>query len=570
MTLALQSLWASWRPSWVLYEDDDLIVVDKPTDIPTHAAREEDPDDVVSRLSAWLSERGENTYLGIHQRLDRDTSGVLLFCRDRNHNRAIADQFEGRTVQKTYVAVVSGRPRLPPDGVLRHDLVRGEDGMMLARPPRRRRAKGASSAITHCRIVHTSKGRSTLELTPKTGRTHQLRAQLAALRCPILGDRLYGGAPAPRMMLHATSLRLKHPRTGTAMHVASPAPRVFGPEPLTTDGPSASKSEPDRRAEAIALVMRESAERRYALARDDQTTAFRLVHGEGDGLRGITVDLYGEHLVVGLGSDEAHALRERVVEAAVSLGAKGVYLKVRPKHASRVRPAEMLELAPPAPVHGTAAPDAMWIRENGLPFEVRLGDGLSTGIFLDQRDNRRRLREISEGARVLNLFSYTGAFTVAAVAGGARASVTVDASKSANAWARRNLDAVGADAQQHRIVTADALVWLRAREKTSDRFDLCALDPPSFATTKSSTLSVEKGYRRMAESVMRLLSPGGRLLACTNHSRLGQARLRRQLHDASRDAGRTITQMKDLPPPRDFPAPPGAEPHLKSVLLTLR
>jgi len=561
----LETLWTRWSASWVLYQDDDLLVVDKPIDMPTHGARPDDPDDVVSRLSAWLEEREEQPYLGTHQRLDRDTSGVLLFSRRRESNAALAAQFEGRTVQKTYVAVVSGCPRLPKDGVLRHELSQERGGVSVARRPNRQRRKGAATAITKCRILTSSKGLSTVLLTPRTGRTHQLRAQLAAVGSPIVGDRLYGGAPASRLMLHATSLALLHPLTGEKVQFDSPAPKVFSGESASA-GPGAIQ----RTERAIETAMREAARRRYTLAHDEQTTAFRLVHGEADGLPGVTVDLYGEYLVVGLSSDEAQALCEPILDAAASLGARGVYVKRRPKHASRIDQAKKLELAPPTPVRGEPAPESMTILENGLPFEVHLGDGLSTGIFLDQRDNRARLRELSKGARLLNLFSYTGAFTVAAVAGHARASVTIDASKGANAWARRNLDAVGAAPELHRIVTADALVWLRAREQSSDRFDLCALDPPSFASTKGSTFSVEADYRRMTVSVMRLLTSGGRLLSCTNHSRWTQAKLRRHLHEASREAGRSVAQMKDLPLPRDFPTPQGAEPHLKSVLSTLR
>jgi len=144
------------------------------------------------------------------------------------------------------------------------------------------------------------------------------------------------------------------------------------------------------------------------------------------------------------------------------------------------------------------------IHELGLPYNVRLGDGLSTGIFLDQRENRRRVRELAGGARVLNLFAYTGAFTVAAVAGGARSSMTIDVSPGVIAWARQNLEGVSADPALHVALEADALPWLKAAATKGERFDLVLLDPPSFATTKKSRFSAEDDYRATAAAALQL------------------------------------------------------------------
>jgi 23S rRNA (cytosine1962-C5)-methyltransferase len=198
---------------------------------------------------------------------------------------------------------------------------------------------------------------------------------------------------------------------------------------------------------------------------------------------------------------------------------------------------------------------------------VHLGEGLSTGIFVDQRENRRRVRQMASGLSVLNLFAYTSAFTVAAVAGGARTTTSVDISASATAWARRNLDAVGADPAAHRLIEADVLGWLRSYR--GERFDLVLVDPPSFSTTKKSVFSAENQYRELAALSAAVVAPGGRMLACTNHRGIVRAKFRRYLHEGVRDAGRSVVQMKDLPDPADFPPEPGREPALKSVLVTL-
>ncbi|WP_434042582.1 MULTISPECIES: class I SAM-dependent methyltransferase [Sorangium] len=592
--LDLSELFPDFHPAWILAEDEDLIVVDKPAGMSTHAPEADRVDDVVTRLRAFLRGRGEaDDYLGIHQRLDRDTSGVLLFTRRREANAAVARQFEGRTVQKTYVAAVSGFGDRAPRGTLRHRLVPAPGGAMRAIAEagagreergaggrkkggggaergggREDRGAGGALAITRYRLLERRGDRALLELRPETGRTHQLRVQLAAIGLPIVGDPLYGGVEAPRLLLHAAELRLDHPATGAAAAFRSPPPAAF--EAWLAAAPADPYA---GGVEAVERALREAAERRYGVARAGDTTALRLVHGAGDGLPSVSVDLYGEHLVVSLfggGEGEPGAPpRDVVLDAAHRLGAKGVYVKVRPKHASVIVDARREEFAPRHAVRGESAPEEFTVLEHGLPFKVRLGDGLSTGIFLDQRENRRRVRELARGARVLNLFAYTGAFTVAAVAGGARESVTVDVSRGAIAWARDNLDAIGADPAAHVVVEADVFPWLKAAAQAGQRFDLIVLDPPSFATTKKSRFSAASDFGALAALAFRLLAPGGRLLACTNHRGIARPRFRRHLHEAAREAGCDVVQMKDLPDPVDFPSEPGTESHLKSVLASV-
>ena len=566
--MPLDHLFPHWRPEWILHQDADLLAVDKPAFVSTHAPEPDRKDDAHSRVMTSLQEAGDaRPYLGIHQRLDRDTSGVLVFTRRKEANRAMAEQFEGRRVQKTYVAAVLGKLG-PERGVLRHKLVPGRDGVMLALPPT---AREGQEAITRWRVLARRGDRALLELTPETGRTHQIRVQLAAAGAPIAGDPVYGGAPATRLLLHAAALGLRHPGTGQPVTFRSPVPPSFArwvdgaAEALPTD------------AATLEALLRQAADRRYGVAHLAATTAFRLANGAGDGLPGVDVDVYGDHLVVALSSEEALAAREAVLDAAAALGPAGVYLKLRPKHASVLVDTRREDVAPRAPSRGAPAPDELTIHELGLPYLVRLGDGLSTGIFVDQRENRRRVRELSGGARVANLFAYTGAFTVAAVAGGARSSVTVDISPGSLTWARKNLEtlvgeippATGTEPARHETIPADALAWLARVAAQGEPFDLLILDPPSFATTKQGRFSADGDYRKLAALAFRALAPGGRLLACTNHRGIARAKFRRFLHEAARDSAREVVQMKDLPDPEDFPPEPGREPHLKSVLVTV-
>ncbi len=546
-----------WRPAWTLLDDGALLAVNKPPGMSTHGADAERGDDVVSRLQAhWRAACPDrDPYLGIHQRLDRDTSGVLVFATDRAANKSLAAQFEGRTVQKQYLALLDRSPKAPPTVTLVHDLRPDGDGRVVATAarPKSPSPKGTQRAITHLQELRRVGTRCLVALRPETGRTHQLRAQLAAVGTPIAGDPWYGGSPAPRLCLHAASLGLVHPLTGAALTLRAPPPSLFDAWIEGLDDPR-----------DLATRLCDAADRRWHLHADPEVTAFRLAHF-GDGMRD-AVDVYDRWAVVSAYGPPDPAL----LDAVAAVGFAGVYLKARPKQSNTLVETRREEVAPPHAVRGSDAPDPLVVTEHGLRYHCRLGDGLSTGIFLDQRESRRRVRAMSAGLRVLNLFAYTGPFTVAAAAGGAVRTVTVDISASALDVCAANLAANGLAGPQHSLVRADVFGYLHGARARGDRFDLVLCDPPSFSTTRDSRWSATSDYGRLAEAVFALVAPGGRVLACTNHRGYPRMKFRRHLHEAARVAGRVVTQMKDLPAPDDFPPAPGEEPHLKAVLLTLR
>lgn len=559
--------------AWIVHRDDAVVVIDKPEGIPTQSADPERPDDLVTRfkrhLAATAMRRGgePGAYVGTHQRLDRDTSGVILFTRDRSVNPAIAEQFEGRRVKKTYLAAVSGWTKR---GVVTLDdwLATGDGGRMEVVTAGRR---GAQRARTHVKLLECAGDRALLELELETGRTHQARIQLAHARASIAGDVLYGGAPAPRLMLHASSLELRHPKTGKQLLASAPVPLDLR-EWLVHGDRDVAIFDDD---EAVRRALRRALVRRYGLARATgarETTAFRLVNEAGDGLPRLAVDVYGEHLVAQLyGTDGPwadRARRERVLDRLAELGFEGIYLKIRPKQASTVADPKRDDIAPSAPVRGTAALEEFSVLEEGVGYLVRLGDGLSTGIFLDQRANRTRVRELAKGKTLLNLFAYTCGFSVAAAAGGARRTVSVDVSSLVLDRGRAGFLALGLDVQQHAFVTDDTFGHLAKVKHKKERFDVVVLDPPSYSTTKSGRFVADTDYVELAAQAASVVAPGGRLLACTNHRGIGRDRFRRILFDALRKAGRNAKQIKDLPDPSDFPIAPGAESHLKSALVT--
>jgi 23S rRNA (cytosine1962-C5)-methyltransferase len=531
--VSLETLLVGWRTARLLADEPELLVVDKPPGIPIHGGDSELGEDVVTRLSQLLKARGSDDYLGIHQRLDKETSGVVLLTRRRELNARIAEQLETRAAEKVYLALVAlqGGAALAREGVFLDHIEKRGDRMALS-------DRGGQKAVTRYRILAQNQQRALLELLPETGRTHQLRVQLAGRGAPIAGDRLYGGPPAVRLMLHARRLALP----GLARTFEAPVPEEFDVW-LNAREPTLGSSH------GLVERLADAGCRRAPLARFSD--AFRLVNDAADSLPGLVADRFGDHVALSVSSDEAVARRQEIAAALVALGVRGVYLKLRVR--GDLRRLDVTELAPALPIAGVPAREAFVVREGAAQFWVRLGEGLGTGLFVDQRENRARVRALSAGARVLNLFCYTASFSVAAALGGAATTVNVDASAKALEYARDNFALNSIDCAGHRFVKADAVDWLRRAAKRGERFDLVILDPPSFATrSKGKTLRAAH-YRELAQQAFTLLSPGGRLLSVTNHRATSQDELRQIVRDAARGARRRPLQVKDLPGGFDCP-----------------
>jgi 23S rRNA (cytosine1962-C5)-methyltransferase len=548
--VAFERLLVPFVAERVIALDDDVVVVDKPPGMPTHGGDESVPGDVVRRLAAWLRSRGEADYLGVHQRLDLGTSGVLFFTRRAELNAGVAREMEAHQAKRNYVAAIAldANSRLARSGRLEHQLetLKGHSRVVV---------RGGRIAVVGYELVQRSAERALVELRPETGRTHQLRVQLAAAGAPVAGDADYGGPPAWRVMLHARALELR----SLARSFRAEAPPDFAAW-VRAEEPSLGSPERVARLFADAGCLRQP----FA----DQADAFRLVNDLGDGLPGVVVDRYGDFAVLEVSSAEAEQRSSELAERLVEYGARGVYLKIRRR--ADARRLDAAELAPAQPIAGEAAPDSFEVREGRLRFLVRLAEGAQTGLFLDQRANRGRLLELAAGARVLNLFSYTCAFSLAAAAGGAAHVTSVDVSRRALDRGRELFRLNGIDPEAHRFFQADVSSWLNRAARRGELFDLVILDPPSFsARSGRAAFSAEHGYAELAARVLRLVAPGGRLLAVTNHRKTSRQRFRRLLHEAVRASGRNITELRNTPVSPDFPERLGEPFPSKSALVGL-
>jgi 23S rRNA (cytosine1962-C5)-methyltransferase len=531
--MAFESIRVAWPQDRLLHIDDQVLVVDKPRGIPVHGGAT-GFDDVVARLARLLRERQEPEYLAVHSRLDKEVSGVLVFGRDPSKNQAIAREFESHRVGKRYLAVVRDSG-LPARFEMRDRLQPSERG------PTRVVEVGGLDAITEGFVRARRRARALVELMPRTGRRHQIRAQLAHRGAAICGDTLYQGIPGPRLMLHAIGVESKT----LGWQFDSPPPEDFA-----EFGLSETLGSPER----LRGVLFDACWLREPLFRS--TDAMRLVNASGDGLPGVAVDRFGDWAVVELFSDEAVVRRRELCEALLELGARGVYVKVRLRGDLRKRNVE--ELAPSVPDVGEPAPTALIVKESGLPFEVRLGDGWDVGVYLDQRENRGRIIAASNGRAVLNLFGYTATFSVAAALGGATRTVTVDISGRALDRARRNFEIAGLQPSvAHQFLRAEAVEWLERARRRDQRFDLVILDPPTFATTgPHRVFRLADCWDDLLTGSLGLLNPLGQMLVVSHEHQVGPRGLRRKILRAAERIGRVGLRVRDLGSAVDLPQGP--------------
>ncbi len=560
----------------VLYQDDDIVVVDKPIGIPTHATDAQDPypNDALRITQAQL----DLPYLGMHQRLDAETSGVLLFAARREANPALAAAFEGREVRKTYLALTHGAPA-KSTGVIEAPVVRDRDGRYRVAAPNDRRGQPAR---TRYRVLERGATYNLLEIIPETGRSHQIRVHLAHADAPVLGDSLYGPEPAiaPRLCLHASQLELPHPFTGELMTFTAPIPPIFdaaGPAGAATRAALAlAASGVHGRAMADApaglrTLLGWTVARRAPLA-EPETAIYRQVNGAADGLPGLTVDRYGDALVVSLYDTDDRLPPDPIPPVLLDVltettNPTSVYIKYRPRQASRLSEDQLAALAPTEPVAGHDLGEFV-AYEDGLAYVVRPGDGLNAGLFPDMREGRGRVRAWAAGRRVLNCFAYTCGFGVAATAGGAARVLNLDLSKSVLARGQENYRANGFEPDPHDFVYGDVFDWLRRLVRRGDRFDLVILDPPGFSSTKSGRFSAARDYAALAELAVGCLAPDGLLLACCNVVELPWRKYRDQVLAGIAAGGRAaeVTGVYHEPA-LDFPRATLTEPYLKMLLL---
>ena len=294
--------------------------------------------------------------------------------------------------------------------------------------------------------------------------------------------------------------------------------------------------------------------KRTDLQSDPETTTYRLFNAEGDGIPGVTIDHYDGFAVVSWYSEGIFRYQTAIIAAfqAVFPETKGIYEKFRYQRKDGLISRY---------VRGDAAPTPLIVKENGINYATYLDDGLMTGIFLDQRDVRGALTErYAAGKRVLNTFSYTGAFSVAAAMGGAIETTSVDVANRSLERTKEQFAVNNLDGDAQKIYVMDVFDFIRYAIRKELQYDVTIIDPPSFARTKKRTFSVTKDYTQLLEELIQITAPDGTLIVSSNAANYKEKNFKQDIDQAFKNSHCDYRILETFHLPSDFAVPAGSKP----------
>lgn len=491
-----------------LYTDENWLVINKPTGLSSQAAFAGDVG-----VEEWVRLNwGEGCH--IPSRLDKGTSGVMVLARHPRAARQGEEWHRAGVVHKEYIFLSKSDARRKT----------GVDSWTIATPI------GGKSAETRFEKIGPAGEFFLYRAVISKGRLHQIRRHAKESGIAILGDTEYGGASFPRLALHCKSVTWP----GFEKPFQAPVPPSLG-------------SLGDFKTDPGFLA---SFDRRLTFY-EGITDAFRLVHrGEMRSLDA-AIDFYGGFLCVWVYEEKmsVHDVLERLDPHLKKLrhvyGSVGGVVKLSHKNP------HARGLVNESVNFGEKPPPYFEVHEQGLAYRVTLTEDQHVGLFLDQRDNRQRVRNLAEGARVANLFSYTCSFSVAAAKGGCATVFSVDAAAPCLETGRSNFELNKLSGGV--FLKRDVRDWLGAQRKKVAKegvvalFDIVICDPPTFSTTRvGGAFSVAQEWELLAEGVRGLLKTGGTAFFSTNHREADSSAYRRPLE-------KCFSEVLTMLPPLDFP-----------------
>ena len=286
-----------------------------------------------------------------------------------------------------------------------------------------------------------------------------------------------------------------------------------------------------------------SREKRTSFKKDSLTTAYRLFNGEGDGIGGLIIDRYADYAVFSWYNETLYQKKAELLTAfrTVYPDIIGAYEKIR--FSTKDLPESQF-------LYGEQAPEPLLVTENGVQFATYLNEGLMTGIFLDQKEVRGRLVDgFAVGKTVLNMFSYTGAFSVAAAMGGAVATTSVDLAKRSLPKTTEQFEVNHLNLAAQKIIVMDVFDYFKYASRKGLSYDMIILDPPSFARNKKKVFSVAKNYGELVKDSIDILTDKGTLIASTNAANLSLAKYQKMVITAlqEKNVRYKITDTYQLP-----------------------
>ncbi len=277
------------------------------------------------------------------------------------------------------------------------------------------------------------------------------------------------------------------------------------------------------------------------------TTAFRVFNGEGDGIGGLTIDYYNGYYLINWYSEGIYSFRNDIYQVLQGAkGYQGIYEKKR--FDTKGKYIEQDDF-----VMGKEAEFPLIIKENGMNYAVNLNDGAMTGIFLDQRNVRQLIRDkYAENKTVLNTFSYTGAFSVAALHGGAKQTINVDLAKRSKLMTEEQFKVNEQDFEAQEIRVMDVFNYFRYAKRHELEFDMVILDPPSFARSKKYTFSTAKDYPALLSDAISITKNNGIIVASTNNASFGMKKFKQFIEKGFNDSKTRYKVLEEMSLPIDF------------------
>ncbi len=479
-------------------------------------------------------------------RLDRETSGLMAFAENKEELNTLGKQFADHQVEKTYLFISqSENPVLAKTD--HSSFIEKQKGEWVSTSGQE---ANAWTELTH---LKSFKNFHLYAAKPKSGKTHQVRLHAKDLGIPILGDSTYGGEPFHRLCLHCKQMTFKD--VEGAFVLEGDKVEKLTPEKINKALPEFFKNLKllDNRflCQVIDCILR----RNYLYPKYFSINqSIRLSHKDGDPLR---IDKLGEVLWMGWWQDDRPNKIElqEIVEYLTEFHSSKILLQHRTNREKNSTNPVLFE---------REVPEQWLIHENSMIFEMRKNQGFSPGLFLDQRANRNFVKDHSKDKKVLNLFSYTGGFSLAAALGGAKETWSVDTSKTYINWSKSNFEHNQLNIEDHKFYQFDSQEFLNWAHKKSHKFDLIICDPPSFGRSGKKVFKLNKDWVVLAEEMAQVLAPGGMILFSCN---LESWKKENFINDWTQFAKNHGFQIRELPhPDLDFEQI-DEEPNLKSILL---
>lgn len=505
-----------------VYEDDYFVVVNKPAGLSVNTSVRGLAGGAVEILRELR--KPELPHLSACTRLERAASGLVVLAKTSEAASQFQEVSKTKSLSRRFIAMV------------RTDGTRKKQKAGEARPD-----EPALSLTT----LATFTGGEKVAVDQPAGLKVHVRAALATMRRPVIGDAEFASREKKkpqtgRMFLHLERLNFDHPFLGQHVTLIASPPRSF--------------DRVERGQSVLSAHFEAALASRIPILLDTETDAYRVISASADGVPGLVAERFGSVVVLeallGKFNEGDEGLNIAAAWCARRLGVTTVYAKRVPRDRSSIPAEEAKKFFDEKPLVGPESDDEIVVREKGLNYLIKPSDGFGAGLFLDQRENRQRLREMANGKSVCNLFAYTCGFSVAAAAGGAESTANVDLAVKYLEWGKRCYAANKIDlGERHRFYASDVFEFFKRAERQKLKYDIVIVDPPTFSRSKKParvfqvTIHLVELIRRAAG----LLNKRGVMLVSTNHRELSTAWIKEQAKEAVSNRSFKVMSTPDVP-----------------------